>query len=96
MNANPPLWTVKGLVLRLKPEVITLLDLHSCYAFWLELGEEGEMMRIRHRNDLRHDVDTRGDPSYVDLGKDNWDDINAWIDAVDLCVEQYRNRWSNP
>lgn len=105
MNANPPLWTNAGLVQRHKPEVITLLDLHSCYAFWVELDKqwvnrEGmlpdyrapEVMRIRHRDDTRRDSEYLGSASYVDIPKDHWNNIGIWQDAIDLCVQQYRER----
>lgn len=79
--------TEKGLRVRLMPEVFTLLDLHSCYMYFWTGGDGGQRMRIRHL--------TEGDTasnlsSAVDIAECNWDNIEAWKDAIDLCCKWYR------
>lgn len=77
---------------RLSPEVFTLLDLHSCYAFWVlkdadfHHRDRYEVFRIRHNSDERSD---HSGVSFVDIADCHWNNIEAWKSAIDLCCKQY-------
>lgn len=85
----PPLYTEAGLEARLAPAVFTLLELHSCYAyFWT--GASGDRMRIRAKRG------NAASDNFVDIPECHWDNIEAWKDAINLCCEQSRSSTRYP
>lgn len=87
----PPLHSEAGLRARLAPAVFTLLELNSCYAYWIGSVSDDIQQQIRIRHN-QYGNDYHSNLSYVDVGENNWDNIEVWKDAVALCCEQFRER----